>query len=220
MKKPMVIILAGRSGCGKGTQAKLIMEHFGNFQYISTGDLFRDLAKQKTLVAEKIREVMEGGGLPFDNIAIALVLHKIAYTLQKGQSLILDGAVRRVEEAKAIDEFLNWLGFTKNLHFIVIDISRKEAFSRLTKRRICKKCGRLVPYIGEFKNLKKCDKCGGALVERPDDSNVKAVNERLNYYEQRVVKSIAYFKKQKRAIFVNGEQSIENVFKEILLKLK
>jgi len=215
----MVIILTGRSGCGKGTQAKLLMEHFGNFQYISTGDLFRDLAKQDTFVAKKIKEVIEKGALPFDDIAIALLLHRISYSLKNGQNLLLDGAVRRIEEAKAIDEFLKWLGLDKKFYFIVIDISRKEAFLRLTKRRICKKCGRLVPWVGEFKKLKKCDKCGRALVERPDD-NAKAINARLDFYEQRVVESINYFKKQKKSIFVNGEQSIEDVFKEILSKLK
>jgi adenylate kinase len=89
----------------------------------------------------------------------------------------------------------------------------------LTKRRICKNCKRLIPWVGEFKKLKNCDKCGGLLITRTDDKPV-AIKKRLEEFKKEVTPVLNYYKKQGRLIKINGEQSIENVFKEILKKLK
>ena len=89
----------------------------------------------------------------------------------------------------------------------------------MTKRRICKDCGRVLPYIGEFRKLKKCDKCGGKLITRIDDT-VEGVKERLRWYKTDVVPVINCYKKQGRLIKINGEQSIEKVFKDILKAIK
>ncbi len=103
--KPINFVLIGRSGCGKGTQAKLLMERFANLFYISSGDLFRDLAKQETDAALKIKEVIESGGLPFEDLAVCLWMHKIAYEVKREQGVLMDGAPRRLMEAKALDNF-------------------------------------------------------------------------------------------------------------------
>jgi len=219
MPFPLIISLTGRSGSGKGTQVKLLQEYFGNMRCISTGDLFRDLASQNTLVGKKIKQTIEKGELPFDDIAIALLLYEIAYKVKDGQGIIFDGVTRHLEEAKALDSFLSWLGQKDNVFHLLIDISREEGFHRLTKRRICKKCGRLIPWIGEFKKLKVCDKCGGELLYRSDDSE-KAINSRLDFFDKQVAKVIDYYKKQGKLIRINGEQSIENVFQDILKVFK
>ncbi|MBI2038417.1 MAG: hypothetical protein HYT19_00645 [Candidatus Nealsonbacteria bacterium] len=99
-----------------------------------------------------------------------------------------------------------------------MNISRKESFNRLTKRRQCKKCGQLIPWVGDFKKLKKCDKCGGELVVRADDSLI-SIKKRLEEYKNKTVPVINYYKKQGRIIEINGEQSIGNVFKDILKTL-
>ncbi|MDP2820813.1 MAG: nucleoside monophosphate kinase [bacterium] len=216
MKKPLNFALIGRSGSGKGTQAKLLMEHFGNnFLYISTGDLFRDLAKSGSEPALKIKKVMEEGGLPFDYLAIALWTHKIAYELKEEQGLMLDGAPRRLNEAKVLEDFLDFLGRKESTFNILIDISREEAFNRLTKRRICKNCERLIPWVGDFKNLEVCDQCGGELITRVDDKP-EAINKRLDYFEENVVSAIEFYEKNGRLIKINGEQPIEKVFEDIL----
>ena len=103
MFNPYNFTLIGRSGCGKGTQAKLLIEHFGDFLYISTGDLFRNLSKVNTDTSIKIKKILKQGGLPFDDLATALWMHEIAYNLKQEQGLILDGAPRRVNEAKNLD---------------------------------------------------------------------------------------------------------------------
>ncbi len=219
LSKPLNFTLIGKSGSGKGTQAKLLMEHFGNLYYVYTGDLFRDLAKADTDTGRRIKKIVGEGGLPFDELATTLWMHKIAYNVKENQGILFDGSPRRLDEAKSLDEFMEFLERKENTFNILIDISRKEAFDRLSKRRICKKCERLIPWVGEFKELKVCDKCGGGLVTRPDDT-LEAINNRLDFYDRRVVEAVEYYEKQNRLIKINGEQSIEDVFKDILKAIK
>ncbi len=217
--KPLNFVLIGRSGSGKGTQAKLLMEHFGNLVYIGSGDLFRDLAKANSDVGEKIRKILKEGGLPYDDLASMLWMHEISYKVKSSEGILADGFPRRLNEAKNLEQFLEFLGRKENTFNLLIDISKEEAFNRLTKRRTCKECGRLVPWVGEFKNLKVCDRCGGELIDRPDDKP-EAINSRLDYFEDRVVEAIKYYEEQRRLVKINGEQSIEDVFKDILRAIK
>lgn len=218
MNNPINFTLIGRSGCGKGTQAKLLMEKFGDFCYIATGDLFRDLAKVETDTSVRVTKTITSGGFPFDDLAIALWMYKLAYNLKENQGILLDGAPRRINEAKALNRFLEFLERKDNTFNLLIDISRQEAFDRLTKRRICKDCNRLIPWVGEFKELKNCDKCGGELITRLDDTP-DAINNRLDLYDTRVTEVVKYYEDENRLIKINGEQSIEQVFEEILSKI-
>ena len=98
---------------------------------------------------------------------------------------------------------------------ILLDIPRQEAFDRLTKRRICKNCKKIIPWVGEFKKMEKCPDCGGELFHRPDD-NMEAIKNRLDYFDKEVVEVLDYYKKGGQLITVNGDQPIEKVFKDIL----
>jgi adenylate kinase len=219
IEKPLNFVLIGRSGSGKGTQAKLLMEKFSNLHYISTGDLFRDLAKAETDTGERVRKILAVGGLPHDDLATTLWMHEIAYKVKQNEGIVADGFPRRLNEAKSLDAFLEFLERKDNTKILLIDISREEAFNRLTKRRICKKCGRLIPWTEEFKKLKVCDQCGGELVTRSDDT-AEAINNRLNYFEERVMSVIKYYEEQGRLIKINGEQPIKAVFQDILKAIK
>mgnify|MGYP001582120878 CR=1 FL=1 len=185
--------LIGRSGCGKGTQAKMLMEEIGNLYYIATGDLLRKLITTGTVTAKKIKEIIDSGGLPFDDIATTLWMHEIAHNVREDQGFILDGAPRRLVEAQNLDRFVDFLGQKNETAMLLIDISREEAFRRLMAR-------------GEREN-------------RADDQ-ATAVNNRLDYYEERVVPVVEYYENQGRLIRINGEQSIADVHKEIMQKIQ
>lgn len=188
-KKPLNFILIGRSGSGKDTQAELLAKKFQNLIQISTGNLMRDLANRDTEVGVKIKKILEEGGLPFDDMATTLWMHEIALTVKKDQGIICDGFPRRVTEAQNLDRFFDWLDRSKNTKVLEIDISPEEAFVRLKKR------GRGI------------------------DDNDKAIRGRLSYFEERVVPVLNFYKESGRLIHINGEQSVENVFKEIIEKI-
>ena len=219
MDKPKNFTLIGKSGCGKGTQAKLLIKEFGDFCCVSTGDLFRDLSKANTDTSARVAKIVRSGGFPPDDLAVTLWMYELAYKLKENQGILADGFPRRLNEAEALDKFLEFLERKENSFNLLIDISREEAFGRLTKRRICKDCGRLIPWVGEFKELKNCDKCGGELITRHDD-NVEAINNRLDFYDETMVKVVEYYEQQGRLIRINGEQPINDVFKEVLDKIK
>ena len=128
----------GRSGCGKGTQAGLLMNYFKNLHYIVSGDLLRSLAEKDTLVGKRVKDTIGGGRWVPGNLPTMLVVHEISNRVKEGEFFIIDGVPRKLEQAKELDTFLDFIGQSKDTLFLLIDISREEAFSRLTKRRICK----------------------------------------------------------------------------------
>lgn len=214
-KQPLSFALIGRSGCGKGTQADLLRKHFGNLLYISTGDFCRALAKMDTSAGKTAKNILYKGELIPDFMIIGLWMRELCVSLKDDQGVLFDGAFRRKIEAEQADGFFKFLNREGNFFPILLDISRQEAFDRLTKRRICKDCGKIIPWVGEFKKLVKCDKCQGELLNRADD-NPEAIKNRLDYFDNEVVEVLEYFKKDGRLITVNGEQPIGNVFKDIL----
>jgi adenylate kinase len=213
-KKSQIFILLGRSGCGKGTQAKLLLESF-NLSYLSSGDLLRERSQEGDFTGEKLKKVMDGGDLVPTPIMFSVWAKKIEGLKQKvdKQGLVIDGSPRSLGEAKLMDSVFKWYEWSQ-VKIFLLDISEEEALGRLTKRRICKKCGRLIPWVGEFKKLKKCDKCGGELETRFDDKP-KAIKARLDFYNKDVQPAVDYYQKQGRLMKIDGEQSIDDVYKEI-----
>ena len=209
----------GRSGCGKGTQAGLLMKYFGNLFYVSTGGMLRDFSKLETAAGRAIKKILQAGELVPDFVITGLWMRELCANLKDDQGFLFDGAPRRVSEAEAADQFLDMIGKKNTFFPILLDISREEAFNRLTKRRICKNCGKLIPWVGDFKKMEKCDDCGGELYIRPDD-DPGAINNRLDFYDKDVSKVVDYYKKDNRLITINGDQSIDKVFSDILKAIK
>ncbi len=220
MKNKLVIILLGPPGSGKGTQAKLLAKKF-KLEYLGSGNILRQRRKKGNFTGKRLKEVMRRGELVPSFVISRLLTDKLEELKNRPRlnGFILDGWTRILVEAELIDESLDWYEWQKNVKIILINISDKESFDRLTKRKNCKDCGRFIPWIGEFKKLKRCDKCGGLLISRADDKP-KAIKKRLEEFKEETKPVIDYYKKQGRLIKINGEQSIENVFKDILKTLK
>ena len=221
MQQPLVYTLLGRAGCGKGTQAKLLAEKFGLF-YIGSGELLRNLADQNNFTGQKTATVLKTGELVPSSLVSMLWLNYLETIKQKNSAdfkgIIFDGSPRKIEEAHLLEEALNWYECDKNFKAVYVEISREEAFNRLTSRRQCKQCGRVIPYVDEYKNLTQCDKCGGELIVRQDDTPA-AINQRLDLFDEEVMPVIEYFDKKEVLARVNGEQGIEEVRREILSKI-
>ena len=215
---PKIIILFGRSGCGKGTQAKLLQKEFG-FDYLGTGDLVRAKAKENDETGKHVKEVLQRGDRVETTIVFGLWEKAVRKIKEKEnlKGLILDGSPRSVKEAEMMDSLFKEFDW-RDIIIFLLDISEKEAFNRLTKRRICQDCGQLIPYVGKYKNLEKCDKCNGKLAARQDD-NSQAVQARLDYFNKDVQPAVDYYQKQNRLTKINGEQPIEDVYRDIRKKI-
>ncbi len=213
-----VIILLGKSGSGKGTQAELLQKKF-DLDYIGSGDLLRARAKKTDFTGKNLGKVLNSGRLAPTAVMLKLWLDKAEQLRNKKKlkGFIMDGNPRKILEAYLIDEALDWYKWSPKI--FLIDISNKEAIWRLTKRRVCKKCKNILPFVGEFRKMKKCPKCGGQLTTRSDDK-IKSVKNRLAWFKKDVQPIINYYRKSSRLVKINGEQPIENVHKDILKALK
>lgn len=206
------VVLLGRSGCGKGTQAHRLAERFG-LAVVSPGERFRQLAATPSLTGEKVKAIIDSGGLPPDWIAAHLWLAELIEKITPDRGLIFDGTPRRLEEAKLIDEILAWYERT-NVRVFLLDISRNEARRRLTGRRICTGCSTMAHAIYDEADAAACLKCGGTLVSRPDDTP-EAIEKRLDWFDADVMPIIHYYETQSRLTRVSGERPIEVVAEEL-----
>lgn len=134
-KQPQIIILMGRSGCGKGTQAQFLQKKFG-FDYLSSGDLLRERVKKEDFSGKKLKKVLEEGDLAPTFLVSQLWSSKIKEVKDRPDlnGLIIDGSPRSWPEAELMNDIFEWYEW-KDIKVILLDISDEEAFNRLTKRR-------------------------------------------------------------------------------------
>lgn len=128
---------------------------------------------------------------------------------------MLDGAVRNLEQAKGFRQFFEDNSFENQVLVLEIHISDEESFDRLTKRRVCVKCGEIIPWLPATKNFKVCAKCGGDLKARQDDGAM-VIKERIKKQGNAAIKKILeYYKKIGKIEKINGEQDIGKVQQDI-----
>lgn len=211
MKK--IIIFIGSPGSGKGTQAKRMAQEFG-FVHLSTGDLLRRLSTHKNLPGriKKALDFMKKGHLVPDWLIYRVVFPEAdKLLLKKNNGVIFDGAIRNLKQARVFQRHFKKIGLEKEILALQIKISNKEAFDRLTKRRVCSKCGEIIPWTSATARIKKCPKCGGKLKLRKDD-NPAVIKRRIKVQGTTAQKPILDFYRQRKMLkVINGMKSIEEV---------
>ena len=216
MSKGRYIIFLGAPGAGKGTQAALVAREL-KLAHIAPGDLFRQAQEQGTDLAMKAKSYMEKGMLVPDEITIQMVLERISAPDCEGGA-IFDGFPRNLKQAEALDEALTGQGKTVD-KVVYIKVSEEELLKRLSGRWICRKCQ--TPYHAETSPPKvwgKCDKCGGELYQRPDDT-VETVKKRLEVYFNETASLIDYYTQAGKLAEVDGEGSVDEVGRRVLESL-
>ena len=211
-EKIMNIIMLGAPGAGKGTQAAVLCERL-NIPTISTGNIIREALKNGTEMGLKAKSFMDAGQLVPDEVVIGIVRDRLQEDDCKN-GYILDGFPRTIPQAEALDEM------GANID-VVIDIEVKDEVivNRLSGRRVCENCGR--PY--HIVSLKPavdgvCDDCGGALVQRKDDS-IETIKNRLDIYHKETEPLVKYYEAQGKLKVVEGKDTVaattDEVFKVI-----
>jgi len=161
-------ILMGPPGAGKGTQAADLIGRY-QIPHISTGDMFRAAIKTGTALGIKAKEYMDAGALVPDEVTIGIVAERLAES-DCAKGFLLDGFPRTVAQADALDKILDQLQMQLD-GVLNIEVDEEKLLERLTGRRICRQCGATYhmvfnpPTAGDA-----CDKCGGELYQRSDDT--------------------------------------------------
>ncbi|GIP19552.1 adenylate kinase [Paenibacillus montaniterrae] len=213
----MNILFMGPPGAGKGTQAERIVEEF-SIPHISTGDAFRLAMKQGTPIGLKAKEYIDQGLLVPDEITNGIVKERLAQD-DCANGFLLDGFPRTIQQAEALDAMLQELGRSID-HVVNLSVDRDLLLARLTGRRICKTCG--ATYHVLFNPPKTegiCDKDGGELYQRSDDSEEK-VGTRLDEYTSKTAPLLSFYGDKGLLREVNGEQDINVVTAEIISTLR
>ncbi|MBU0661528.1 nucleoside monophosphate kinase [Patescibacteria group bacterium] len=214
MKK--VIILLGIPGSGKGTQARRMTEDF-SYGHISTGDLLRalDADDQADSADKQLLADMKSGNLVADTLIYKLAFRAISEYLSEGKGILLDGAIRTVEQAQAYQEFFKEQGVEHEVVAIEMTLSDDTAWKRLTKRKVCEECGYILPYSPDNEKKTDCPDCQGNLIVRSDD-NPDIIKKRLEEQGNAALAPIVlFYKEQGVLVQVNGEQSIDAVDQDV-----
>jgi adenylate kinase len=207
----MDLILFGIQGSGKGTQGKILKERY-NMAYFETGAELRRLAKEDSDLGKKIKEIIEAGHLVPNEIVMEIV-ENFLEKIPKEKNVIFDGIPRKMAQAETLDSLLKKHG--REYKAVILELSEKVALARLTSRRICPQCKEVYP--ADYKD-NKCKKCGAKLVTRSDD-NEESIKVRIKAYFDETLPVINMYAKKGKLIKINGEQTIEEVSKELFEKL-
>ena len=208
----MKLLIMGRPGAGKGTQAANIKEYY-NIPHISTGDMFRAAIKNQTALGLEAKGYMEKGALVPDEVTIGIVKERLLEDDCK-KGFLLDGFPRTIAQAEALDEFLKANNILLDA-VLDVNVPAEILIRRMVGRRVCKTCG--ATFHVEFNAPKVegiCDNCGQPLIQRPDDTEETAVN-RLSVYDNQTAPLLEFYKKQNILKTVNGDQPLDKVFEDI-----
>ncbi|PCI19209.1 hypothetical protein COB64_04170 [Candidatus Wolfebacteria bacterium] len=193
---PKTFIFIGRSGCGKGTQAKLLEEYLHKNDpntdvfYLETGEKFRELIKGTSLTSTLANEIYINATRQPDFLAIHIWSHIFNESIKDNQHVIIDGTPRSLGEIKILDTAVNFYKWDTPV-FIHMDVSRQWSTIRLMERG------------------------------RSDDINEEDIKKRLDWFDTDVAPAVEYAKDNDlyKYVHINGEQTIEEVHSEILKKI-
>lgn len=177
-----IIILLGAPGSGKGTVSARVAEACG-YRHLSTGDQLRQAVAARTAVGREAQPYILRGDLVPDAVMIRIVAEAMTAEPPERQRFLLDGFPRNIEQAGLLDAWLQEAG-GRLVAVILLEAPEDVLIARLAGRRICRRCGATYHVVNIPPQREgKCDHCGGALVQRPDD-NEATVSNRLAVYRR------------------------------------
>lgn len=208
----MRLVLLGLPGAGKGTQGDRISEKYG-IPHISTGSIIRESIASGADLGEEANGYISKGELIPDELAIRVVHERIIQP-DCSRGWILDGFPRTVLQARELDQRLIKSGLGVQMA-VDIRVTHVEAIERIAKRRMCSSCG-AVYHLDHYRAKGKgiCDKCGGDLYRRSDDTEETA-RRRLAVYMRQTHPVLHYYGQNGRLYSIDGVRPIDEVFADV-----
>jgi adenylate kinase len=205
------LVLLGKQGAGKGTQAARLAEHYG-IAHVSTGDLLRAAAAAGTPAGKEAEEYMNRGDLVPDDLVLRIVEERFAEDGLADHGFVLDGFPRTLAQAQKLEEVL--AGHPLDL-VINLDVPTEIVLHRIAGRRVCENCGTTYHVSAPPKDNWTCDVCGGRVVQREDDTE-EAVMRRLELYEKETVPIIDFYRNLGKLVVVDGTGDGDEVFERLV----
>lgn len=211
---PLIILLMGPPGSGKGTQAAFLSAAY-NIPHVSTGDIFRDHIKRETPLGLKVKAITQSGGYVSDELTIELVEERLSRQ-DCVRGYILDGFPRTMNQAQ---KFLDFVHSETPILVFALDVSDDVIINRASSRVVCKNCGAIYQYNPTI-DLSHCfcQKCNGELYRRPDDQS-EVVASRLKIYRDLTEPLLNFFKEKNLLTSFEGNMSKEDVSKGLTDKI-
>ena len=176
------IVIFGKPGSGKGTQANFLKEKYSLY-HISTGDLFRKNISNKTKLGIEAKSYLDNGDLVPDSVTIKMLENEVLQN-KKVKGYIFDGFPRTLAQAKSLDTFLNSINLKINAT-IALDVDENELIIRLLDR--------------------------GKTTNRSDDQDLEKIQNRFNEYNNKTSILIDFYDKQGKFYSVDGKGSVDDI---------
>ncbi len=208
MKKDLILI--GKQGSGKGTQAKILAKQFG-FQIFETGGALRAIAQEDSSLGRTVKDITRRGDLVPNEVVMDIVQDFLKKNAVNGP-VIFDGIPRSEEQRQTLEALLADMG--REFQALEIRLTNEEALHRLMLRAKCEDCGL---NFGSEEDL--CPKCGSTNVSRRADDNPNSIMKRLENFDLHTAPLMEIWREAGKMVSVNGEQSVEDVTAEMLEQL-
>ncbi len=206
------LILLGAPGAGKGTQAEIISEKL-NIPIISTGNILKKAMREGTPLGLEAASFVNSGRLVPDPVIIGIVKERLSES-DCENGYILDGVPRTIAQADALTE----MGVEVS-DVVSLEVKDETIIKRLTGRIICSECGATYHRVTHPPIVDgKCDRCGGELIVRSDDTE-ETVLKRLETYHETTEPLKDYYLEKGKLTLINGDQNITRINEEILESL-
>ncbi|HKW49076.1 MAG TPA: adenylate kinase [Gemmatimonadaceae bacterium] len=209
----MVIVLFGKPGAGKGTQAPKIAESLG-VPTLATGNVLRAAVKEGTTLGREAKGYMDRGDLVPDSVILGIVRDELAKS-DYARGVVLDGVVRTVPQAQGLASMLSSLG-RKVDAVVSLEVPDEEIVRRMGTRTVCSTCQ--TPY-SNLPPGAKCPNCGGVVMRRSDDEP-EAVRNRLNVFTAQTAPVFDWYKRNgARIAVVDANGTVGDVTQRVLRAL-
>lgn len=206
----MNIVLFGKPGAGKGTQAPKLAEALGA-PTLATGNVLRAAVKHGTALGREAKAFMDRGDLVPDSVILGIVREELTRPEYAG-GVVLDGVVRTVPQAEGLEAMLKSLG-RKVDAVVSLEVPDDEIVRRMGTRTVCSSCQT------PFSNLQpgdKCPNCGGVVMRRSDDEP-QAVRNRLKVFNEQTAPVFEWYRRNgARLVVVDANGSVNDVTQRVL----
>ncbi|MCF7846588.1 MAG: nucleoside monophosphate kinase [Candidatus Gracilibacteria bacterium] len=205
------LILVGKQGSGKGTQAKILAKRFG-YHIFETGAALRAIAQKPSPLGQKVKAITTRGDLVPNEIVMEIV-HDFLQEIPGDTPVIFDGIPRSEEQRQTLENLFSVLG--RDFRVLEIRLSNEEAMERLMMRARCNDCGLDFGSVED-----ECPRCGSFDIFRREDDNPESIAKRLENFDRYTAPLLSVWEKEGKVVSVNGEQEIGKVTEEMFEKLK